>query len=143
MKNKTLAFIKDNSPLIFFSAMIMFFSLFFTRYFIKMDDGNFMGIVSSTDFTYLGWLTERYNTLSGRTVGEFLMSFFLKQNIVFWQVLNALLIIYIVVFWYRLALSFKGGFTNKDKQIFVCCGIFLMFVMCLNPSVFWFAGSFT
>ena len=125
MKNKTLAFIKDNSPLIFFSALIMFFSLYFTRYFIKMDDGNFMGIVSSPDFTYLGWLTERYNTLSGRTVGEFLMSFFLKQNIIFWQVLNALLIIYIVVFWYRLAISFKGGLQIRISRFLYVAEFFL------------------
>ena len=143
MKKKISSFINENSPVVFFSALIVFFSLFFTRYFIKMDDGNFMGIVSSPDFTYCNWLSERYMTLSGRTVGEFLMSFFLKQNIVIWQIINSLILIYIAVFWYRLALLFKGGFTNKDKQIFACCGIFLMFVMCLNPSVFWFAGSFT
>lgn len=143
MKKKIFTFLNDNSPVLFFSALIMFFSIFFTRYFIKMDDGNFMGIVSAPEFSYFNWLNERYFTLSGRTIGEFLMSFFLNQNIIFWQILNALLIIYIVVFWYRLALMFKGEFTNKDKQIFASCGMFLMFIMCLNPSVFWFAGSFT
>lgn len=143
MKYKFIDKCKENSPLIFFSALIIFFSLFFTRYFIKMDDGNFLGIVSSPDFTYYGWLTERYMTLSGRTVGEFLLSFFLKQNIVLWQIVNALLIIYIVCFWYKLSKHFSGGFSDKDKQVFCSCGIFLMFISCLNPSVFWFAGSFT
>ncbi len=143
MKIKILNKTKEFSPFIIFTVLITAFSLFYTRYFIKMDDGNFLGIVSSPDFTYAGWLTERYQTLSGRTVGEFLMSFFIRQDLIFWQIINALIIVYISSFIYRLARCFSGGFDDKDKQIFCCCGIFLMLISCLNPSVFWFAGSFT
>lgn len=143
MKIRLTDKLKSYSPLIIYSALIMVFSVFFTRYFIKMDDGNFMGIVSSPDFTYLTWLTKRYLALSGRTVGEFLLSYFLKQNIIFWQIINALLIIYIATFWYKLSKRFSGSFSDKNKQIFACCGLFTMFVSCLNPSVFWYAGSFS
>ena len=109
MKIRLTDKLKSYSPLIIYSALIMVFSVFFTRYFIKMDDGNFMGIVSSPDFTYLTWLTKRYLALSGRTVGEFLLSYFLKQNIIFWQIINALLIIYIATFWYKLSKRFSGS----------------------------------
>lgn len=143
MNNKLLNKFKYFSPFIFYSFLILTFSLLYTRYFIKMDDGNFLGIVSAPDFTYSGWLTERYNTLSGRTVGEFLMSFFIRRHIIFWQIANAAIIVYITSFLYRLTKRFTGSFNDKEKQIFCCCGIFLMLVSCLNPSVFWLAGSFT
>lgn len=143
MKNKLLDKSKDFSPFILFSVLITAFSVFYTRFFIKMDDGNFLGIVSAPDFTYKGWLTERYQTLSGRTIGELLMSFFIRQDLIVWQILNALIIIYISIFIYRVAKNFSGNFDDKDKQIFCCCGMFLMLVSCLNPSVFWFAGAFT
>ncbi len=143
MKNKLLNKSKEFSPFVFFAVLITIFSLFYTRYFIKMDDGNFLGIVSAPDFTYIGWLTERYQTLSGRTVGEFLMSFFIRHDLIFWQIANALIIIYISSFIYRVSKHFSGGFNDKSKQIFCCSSMFLMLVSCLNPSVFWFAGSFT
>ena len=98
MKIKILNKAKEFSPFIIFTVLITAFSLFYTRYFIKMDDGNFLGIVSSPDFTFAGWLTERYQTLSGRTVGEFLMSFFIRQDLIFWQIINALIIVYISSF---------------------------------------------
>lgn len=124
-----------------FALAVFVFHLLFTRLFIKTDDGNFLGIVSSPDFTYLGWLTERYNTVSGRTVGEFLVAFFLKHNLLFWKIINTAMITYIAFFWYKLSEAFCGGFSESKKQIFCCCGIFTMLVTCLNPSVFWYAGS--
>jgi len=130
-------------PLYCFAAAVTLFSLFFTRYFIKMDDGNFLGIVTAPDFTYIGWLTERYLTLSGRTVGEFLLAFFLNRNIVWWQLINSALIVYMSCFWSRFSDLIAGGQSEKRRTVFACCGMFLMLVSCLNPSVFWYAGSFT
>lgn len=135
--------LKKDLPLAVFAAIITAFCLIFLRLFIKMDDGNFLGIVSSPDFTYQGWLLERYNTVSGRTVGEFLLAFFLKHNIVYWKLANAAMIIYIVYFWCRISACFNGGYTLNERKVFCCCGIFLMIVSCLNPGAFWFAGSFS
>ena len=130
-------------PLFCFAAAITLFTLFFTRYFIKMDDGNFLGIVNAPDFTYVGWLTERYNTLSGRTVGEFLLAFFLRRSLVFWQLINSALIVYMSYFWSRFSDLFAREESPGRRTVFACCGMFLMLVSCLNPSVFWYAGSFT
>lgn len=134
---------KEYLPLAVFAVIITAFCLIFLRLFIKMDDGNFLGIVFSPGFTYSGWLSERYNTVSGRTVGEFLLAFFLKHNLVYWKVANSTVIIYIVYFWCRMSACFNGEYSLNERRIFCCCGIFLMIVSCLNPSAFWLAGSFS
>ena len=114
-----------------------------SRLLIKTDDGHFSGIVNAPDFTYSGWLTERYNTVSGRTIGEFLLVFFLRNNLIFWKLANSLMMTYPVYFWCKLSETFKGGFTSDEKQVYCCCGIFTMFVSCLNPAALWYAGSFS
>lgn len=133
----------DNIPLIVFGVIITVFSLVFLRLFIKTDDGNFLGIVASPDFAYSEWLVQRYNTVSGRTVGEFLLAFFLRHNIVFWKLANSAVIIYIVYFWCRLSECFNGEYTLYERRLFCCCALFMMLVSCLNPGAFWFAGSFS
>lgn len=132
-----------NIPLIAFGIIITIFCLLFLRLFIKTDDGNFLGIVSTPDFTYSGWLAQRYDSVSGRTVGEFLLAFFLSHNIFFWKLANSAFIIYVVYFWCRLSECFNGEYSIDERRVFCCCGIFLMIVSCLNPSAFWFAGSFS
>lgn len=134
---------KDYLPVLVFAVIITAFCLIFLRLFIKMDDGNFLGIVYSPGFSYSGWLSERYNTVSGRTVGEFLLAFFLRHNLIYWKLANAAVIIYIVCFWCRVSACFNGGFSLAERRVFCCCGMFLMIVSCLNPSAFWFAGSFS
>ena len=130
-------------PLLCYAVIITAFSLFLTRYFIKMDDGNFLGIVSAPDFTYRGWLTERYNTLSGRTFGELLLAFFIRRDVTLWKLANSAILVYISFIWFRVAEAFDGEISLRRRQIFCCCAMFMMMVSCLNPSVFWFAGSFT
>lgn len=134
---------KSYSPLDYFSVIIVLFSLIFTRLLIKMDDGHFLGIAMAPDFTYLGFLKERYYNLSGRTVGEFLVMFFLRHNFIWYQLCNSAMIIYIVWFWCKLSDKFSGQIQQRNRHIFCCCAMFLMIISCLNPSVFWFAGSFS
>lgn len=143
MKEKIKERINENGIIIAFGLLIFIFHLFFVRLFIKTDDGNFLGIVFRPDFTYASWLTERYLTVSGRSVGEFLLTFFLRHNLIFWKIINTVMITYISYFWFKLSKLF-GFKTDKTKQqIFCCCGLFLMLVSCLNPSVFWYAGTFS
>ncbi len=130
-------------PLVCYAAAVFAFGLLLTRYFLKMDDGNFLGIVSAPDFTYKGWLTERYNTLSGRTFGEALLAFFMRHDIIWWKIANSAIITYLAFLWCRLSEVFDGEMSLRRRYIFCCSGMFLMFVSCLNPSVFWCAGSFT
>ena len=135
--------IKENYPLFVFGVTITAFVLIFTRFFMKMDDGNFLGIALAPDFTYEGFLTERYNNISGRTINEFLVMFFCRHNIIWWKLFISALLIFIVCFFSKLSSYFSGGFSKTKKQIFCSLGFFMMIVSCLNPSVFWFAGSFT
>ena len=130
-------------PIVVFGALMLIFSLFFTRLLIKMDDGNFLGIFSAPDFTYFGWLKERYLTWDGRTASEFCFALFLRHNIIWWKIFNAATIAYIACFWTKLSGCFRGGMPLKERQIFCCGAMFLMLVSCLNPSVFWFAGALT
>lgn len=134
---------KEYFPLSVFAVINILFSLTLTRQLIKMDDGNFLGILADPDFTYFGWLKERYLTCGGRTASEFCTAFFLGHSFIWWQIFNALTIVYIASFMYRISKAFCGEFSLKEKQIFCATGIFLMFVSCLNPAVFWPAGSFT
>ncbi len=130
-------------PLACFGAAITLFFLIFTRHFIKTDDGHFLGIFAAPDFSYSGWLTERYNTVSGRTVGEFLLAFFARRNIVWWQIFTSSAVTYIVWFLFKLSELFGSKQSAKKRMTFCCCGLFLIFISCLNPSVFWFSGTFT
>lgn len=135
--------IKDISPVIVFSLCITAFVFIFTRFFTKMDDGNFLGIALSPDFSYENFLAYRYNNISGRTINEFLVMFFCRHNIIFWKAFISGLLIFIVCFFNKLSSYFNGDFSKQQRQIFCALSFFMMMVSCLNPSVFWFAGSFT
>ncbi len=135
--------IKDNSPFFIFAVGIFLFNLIFTRYFLKMDDGNFLGIATAPDFSYGEFLSYRYNNISGRTVNEFLVMFFCRHNIILWKLFISALLIFIASFFVRLSSYFSGEFSKKQRQVFCVLSFFMMMVSCLNPSVFWFAGSFT
>lgn len=135
--------IKDNLSLVIFGVGITAFMLIFTRFFMKMDDGNFLGIALAPDFSYKDFLTERYNNISGRTINEFLVMFFCRHNIIWWKLFTSALLVFIACFWNRLSSCFNGGFSKNQRQIFCVLGFFMMMVSCLNPSVFWFAGCIT
>ena len=71
----------QNSPhsiIAAFSAAVLFFCTVFTRLILKTDDGHFLGILHRNGFTVTSWLHERYTTVSGRIVGEWLMINFLR-----------------------------------------------------------------
>ncbi|MBQ8228798.1 MAG: hypothetical protein IJZ88_07280 [Clostridia bacterium] len=135
--------IKDNYHLLIFSISITAFVLVFTRYFMKMDDGNFLGIATAPDFSYENFLSYRYNNISGRTVNEFLVMFFCRHNIIWWKIFVSSLLIFIACFFSKLSSFFAGEFLKVQRQIFASLTFFMMMVSCLNPAVFWFAGSFT
>lgn len=135
MKNKKL------TPFAIFCAVIVLFCLVFTRLIVKTDDGHFLAILSESGFDLAQWLKMRYETISGRTVCEFLTMKFLGTNIVVWKLCTALLWIYIVRFISRFTDSF-----DRDKRrtgIFALCIPFLVFIGCLNPAAFWLSGSLT
>lgn len=136
-------YFRENINIIVFSVFIVIFHLLFTRLFLKMDDGHFLGIINAPDFTYEGWLKYRYETVSGRTIGEFLLAFFLRHNLIFWKILNSVMIISIVHFWIKLTKLFKNELSKNSREILAIFAMFTMFVSCLNPSVFWFSGSFS
>lgn len=135
--------IKDNLPFILFCFGISFFFLLLTRFFIKTDDGNFLGIANAVDFSYRDFLSYRYNNISGRTISEFLVMFFCRHSVILWKLFAVFLVISVVYFWIKLSSFFNGEFTKNQRCAFCISGIFLMIVSCLNPSVFWFAGSMT
>ena len=136
----------QNSPrsiIAAFSAAVLFFCTVFTRLILKTDDGHFLGILHRNGFTVTSWLHERYTTVSGRIVGEWLMINFLRLPLIFWKLFIAALIIYIMYFLCRLS-DFLGEKTDiRQRYIFACSVPLAVFLPCLNPSVFWFAGSFT
>lgn len=135
--------IKSNYPFVIFSAGIVLFVLFFTRFFLKTDDGNFLGIALAEDFNYKGFLADRYNNISGRTINEFLVMFFCRHNIILWKLFVSAQLIFISYFFIKLSSYFDGEFSKIQRQTFCAFSFFIMMVSCLNPSVFWFAGSFT
>ena len=68
---------------------------------------------------------------------------FLRLPLIFWKLFIAALIIYIMYFLCRLS-DFLGEKADaKQRYIFACSVPLAVFLPCLNPSVFWFAGSFT
>lgn len=79
------------------------FCTVFTRLILKTDDGHFLGILHRNGFTVTSWLHERYTTVSGRIVGEWLMINFLRLPLIFWKLFIAALIIYIMYFLCRLS----------------------------------------
>ena len=135
MKNKKL------TPFAVFCAVIVLFYLLFTRLLVKTDDGHFLGILNESGFDLAQWLKLRYETISGRTVCEFLTMKFLGTNLIVWKLCAALLWIYIVHFVLRFTSAFGG--EKQGTGAFVLCIPFLVFIGCLNPAAFWLSGSFT
>lgn len=129
-------------PLCCFAAFVLVFSLVFTRLLFKMDDGNFLSIANEADFSYSTYLAGRYENWTGRTVGDFLVVFFLKNGVIWWKIINAFLIVYIAWFFTKISELFVGGISLKRRQIYSCLAMFTMMVSCLNPAVFWYTGSF-
>lgn len=134
---------KENYPLIVFSFVTFAFYLFFTHLIIKTDDGHFLGILNEENFKLTEWLSQRYQTVSGRTVSEFLMMIFLEINPIFWKIFASVSFIFIAWFLQKLSGVFSGNLTQKQKNIFCCCVPFFVFIGALNSGAFWFAGSFT
>lgn len=132
-----------NKTLLIYGLMIFVFYIFFMRFLVKTDDGNFLGIVFDPDFSRIGFLKERYQTLSGRTVGEFLVTVFYRLNPVVFKIISSLMVIYIGWFFCEISDYFSKGNDGKRRYIFCCSSMFLMLVSILNPAVFWFAGAFT
>ena len=113
----------QNSPcsiIAAFSAAVLFFCTVFTRLILKTDDGHFLGILHRNGFTVISWLHERYTTVSGRIVGEWLMINFLRLPLIFWKLFIAALIIYIMYFLCRLSDFFGEKASAKQRYIFAC-----------------------
>ena len=119
-----------------FSAAVLFFCTVFTRLILKTDDGHFLGILHRNGFTVASWLHERYTTVSGRIVDEWLMINFLRLPLIFWKLFIAALIIYIMYFLCRLSDFFGEKASAKQRYIFACSVPLAVFLPCLNPSVF-------
>lgn len=139
----TLNFLHKNKVFVFFSAIISIFFLFFTRLMIKTDDGNFLGITAIENYNIFQFLEYRYKNISPRSVGEFLLMFFINHNIILWTLISVFLILYTVWFWIKLSTFFTYDKNSNKVKIFCCSGMFLMIISCLNPSVFWYSGSFS
>lgn len=129
-------------PLFVCGGLSLFFFLLFPHLMIKTDDGNFLGIALDPAFSFRDFLTDRYTTISGRTVGEFLTMVFLRVPLIFWRVASAALLTFVTWFIYTVCVKFTGG---HDRSLGVFCGClpFLMIVTCLNPAAVWVSGSFT
>lgn len=132
-----------NKILLVYGLMIFVFYIFFMRFLVKTDDGNFLGTVFDPDFSRIDFLKERYNALSGRTVGEFLVTVFYRLNPVIFKIISSLMVIYIGWFYCEISDYFSKDDDGKRRYIFCCSSMFLMLVSTLNPAVFWFAGAFT
>lgn len=141
--NKKLTLSVENKIFIFFSASVFLFFLICTGLLIKTDDGHFSGIAANEGFALAEWLRHRYETISGRTSGEFLVMIFLKIPILFWKLLASGCCIFIVWFTSKISDSF-GTKQNKINRLCVCCCmIFLVGIGSLNAGAFWYSGSFT
>ncbi len=135
--------IRNNYPLFVFGVGITAFILIFTRYFLKTDDGNFLGIANASDFVYREFLTYRYNNISGRTVNELSVMFFCRHNIILWKLFISGLFIFIAYFFSRLSSYSEGETSKAQRQTFCSLSFFMMIISCLNSAAFWFSGSFT
>lgn len=130
-------------PVMVFGIIIAAFYLCFTRLMPKTDDGNFLGMALEEGFSYKAFLSYRYQELSGRTIIEFLTMFFVRRNLVFWQVMCAAIYTYLAYFSCRLCRCFSKTAARDGSFIFCCCSMFLMIVSCINSASFWFSASFT
>jgi len=122
---------------------IFLFYIFCARLLVKTDDGHFLGILHDSGFTLGDWLRNRYHTVSGRTVSEWLMMSFLRAPFPVWQLASAALLCTLVCFLCKLALACPGRVAARDKITFACTASLLVLPTCMSAGAFWFAGSFT
>lgn len=137
------AYKNDNFYLFTFAVIIIAFSLIFTRLLVKTDDGNFLGMAANPDFTYYSFLKSRYLNCSGRTFGELLLMFFIRQDIFAWKISNSFMLIYLVWFLQKFASLFVTDDNKRLTYLLTSVSLFLIIITTLNPSAFWFSGSFT
>lgn len=132
---------KKNIPLYIFSVLITAFFLFFSKIILKSDDGHFIGILSENGFNLFEWLEYRYESISGRTVCEFLTMMFFSINPLFNKLLFSLLWI---VFVYLLMKAVSAyGQNSCEEKVFICSIPFSVLITCLNSGAIWFSGGFT
>lgn len=129
-------------PLVGYCAILLAFCLFCTRLFFKTDDGNFTGILLSPDFSLYGFLSQRYLTWSGRTVGEALLMLFLRAPLVCWKLVNFGLLFYISYFLCRLFTWAEGPLPARERILFGSASLWMIFFLSLNSPAFWFSATF-
>ncbi len=129
-------------PLVIYGAVMLAFCLFCTRLFLKTDDGNFTGMLLAPDFTLKGFLTKRYLTCSGRTVGEFLLMVFLKAPLICWKLANFGMLLSIAYFFCRLYTLAAGDIPLRERILFASLSLWMIFFLSLNSPAFWFSASF-
>ena len=129
-------------PLAVYGVILLAFCLFCTRLFFKTDDGNFTGIMLSPDFSLYGFLSQRYLTWSGRTVGEALLMLFLRAPLVCWKLVNFGLLFYISYFLCRLFTWAAGPLPARERILFGSASLWMIFFLSLNSPAFWFSATF-
>lgn len=132
---------KRNIPLYVFSGLIIAFFLFFSRFILKSDDGHFIGILSENGFNLFEWLEHRYQTISGRTVCEFLTMVFFSVNPLFNKLFFAFLWIAFVYLLLKIVSAY--GQNTLEEKVFICSIPFSVLITCLNSAAIWFSGGFT
>lgn len=130
-------------PLVGYGAILLAFCLFCTRLFFKTDDGNFTGILLSPDFSLYGFLSQRYLTWSGRTVGEALLMLFLRAPLVCWKLVNFGLLFYISYFLCRLFTWAEGPLPARERILFGSASLWMIFFLSLNSPAFGFPPRFS
>lgn len=125
------------------SGVILFaFCVCCTRLFLKTDDGNFTGMLLEPGFTLKGFLTERYLTCSGRTVGEGLLMLFLRAPTLLWKCSNAAALLSIAYYLCRLFSRIKSTVPLRERFLFASASLWMIFFLSLNSPAFWFSASF-
>lgn len=132
---------KKCAPFYVFSGFIIAFFLFFSKIIPKSDDGHFIGILSEDGFNILKWLEYRYESISGRSVCEFLTMAFFSVDPVFNKIFFALL--WIVWVWLMMKIISAYGDDSLEEKVFVCSIPFSILITCLNSGAIWFSGGFT
>lgn len=142
MNRKKWRFSSPWFPLAVYGVILLAFCLFCTRLFFKTDDGNFTGIMLSPDFSLYGFLSQRYLTWSGRTVGEALLMLFLRAPLVCWKLVNFGLLFYIAYFLCRLFTWAEGPLPARERILFGSASLWMIFFLSLNSPAFWFSATF-
>lgn len=96
----------------------------------------------SPDFSLYGFLSQRYLTWSGRTVGEALLMLFLRAPLVCWKLVNFGLLFYIAYFLCRLFTWAAGPLPARERILFGSASLWMIFFLSLNSPAFWFSATF-